>query len=320
MKHYYFSDNNQQLGPFTLDELKVKRLKKSTLVWTDGLQDWITADTLDELKDFVISEPPPLPSRKTIEPDNTVKIKLTTSNTSSDYTKETEATVLGIVLLVLPIILKLLGVFTFESEESYNQGRAFIAIASLAIRIFVTVWVVGIANRQNRNSNGWGWFAFFLPSISLIVIGLLNKLPLKINLDNSLSTDEQITILKRKADELISDLRLNEALSLLIKIKELNSDYPAIEEEIENCKSKIDSIKKNRNNRQEKAKPENVLYNYETSKGKLEIEQNHNSYPDINPGKKALLNGLQAPTGKYKLGFMWYVHIENGIVTKISTL
>ncbi|MBK9555669.1 MAG: DUF4339 domain-containing protein [Bacteroidetes bacterium] len=45
MKHYYFSDNNQQLGPFTLDELKVKRLKKSTLVWTDGLQDWTTADT-----------------------------------------------------------------------------------------------------------------------------------------------------------------------------------------------------------------------------------------------------------------------------------
>jgi hypothetical protein len=320
MKHYYYSDNNQQLGPFTLEELKNKRLKKSTLVWTDGLQDWTSADKLDELKAFVISEPPPLPNKRTNEPENSVKIKLTSTSISNDYTKESEATFIGVVLLLTPIIIKLSGALNFDTEESYNQGRAFIAIGSLVIRIFVTVWVVSIANRQNRNSNGWGWFAFFFPSISLIVIGQLNKLPLKINIDSSLSTDEQITILKTKADDLKRDLRLNEALSVLIKIKDLNSDYPAIEEEIENCKSKIDSIKNNRNNRQEKAKPENVLYNYDTSKGKLEIEQNHNSYPDINPGKKALLNGVQAPTGKYKLGFMWYVHIENGIVRKISTL
>jgi len=320
MKHYYYSDNNQQLGPFTLDELKGKRLKKSTLVWTDGLEEWTTADTLDELKDFVISEPPPLPSRKTNEIDNTVKIKLTAPSNSSDYIKESEATVIGILFLLSPVILKLTGVFTFESEESYNQARAFTAIASLIMRIFVTVWVVGIANRQNRNSNGWGWFAFFLPSIALIVIGLLNKLPLKIIIDSSLSTDDQITILKQKSEELKSDLRFNEALSVLIKIKELKKDYPMIEEEINNCKSKIDGIKYNTNKKQEKVKPENVIYDYETSKGKLEIEQNHNFYPDIDPGKKALLNGLQAPTGKYKLGFMWYVHIENGIVTKVSTL
>lgn len=113
---------------------------------------------------------------------------------------------------------------------------------------------------------------------------------------------------------------MNEALSVLNKIKELNNNYPTIDEEIKNCKSKIDAIKSNINNRQEKVKPENVLYDYETSKGKLEIEQNQSSNSDINPVKKALLNGQQAPTGKYKLGFMWYVHIENGIVTKVSTL
>jgi hypothetical protein len=39
MKHYYYSFNNQQQGPFTLDELKIKRLKKSILVWTDGLEE-----------------------------------------------------------------------------------------------------------------------------------------------------------------------------------------------------------------------------------------------------------------------------------------
>ncbi|MBK9555670.1 MAG: hypothetical protein IPO47_07510 [Bacteroidetes bacterium] len=153
-------------------------------------------------KDFVISEPPPLPSKKTSEPDNTVKIKLTPQLFQVAVQKKAETTFLGIVLLLTPIIIKLSGAFSFETEESYNQARTFIAIASLAIRIFVTVWVVSIANRQNRNSTGWGWFAFFLPSISLIIIGLLNKLPLKINIDSSLSIDEKITILKQKATEL----------------------------------------------------------------------------------------------------------------------
>ena len=60
MKHYYYADSEQQFGPFTVDELKTKRLKKSTLVWTDGMQDWTSANEIEELKDILISEPPPL--------------------------------------------------------------------------------------------------------------------------------------------------------------------------------------------------------------------------------------------------------------------
>jgi hypothetical protein len=320
MKHYYYSVNNQQQGPFTLDELKVKRLKKSTLVWTDGLKEWTTGDNIDELKEFVISEPPPLPVIKTIETDNVVKIKLTPHDISNENNKEPEATLVGIILLLIPIFIKLSGSFNFETEESYNQTRAFFAIGSLIIRIFGTIWVVSIANRLNRNSSGWGWFAFFFPSIALISIGLLNKLPLNINIDSTLSIDEQTSILKQKVNELISDLRFIEALSILHKIKELKSDYPMIDEEIIKCKSKIEEVKNTSNKKQEKVEPKIVLYKYETSKGKLEIEQNHNSYSDINIGKKALLNGHQAPNGKYKVDFMWYVHIENGIVTKTSII
>ena len=321
MKYYYYANNDQQFGPFTLDELKVKRLKKSTLVWTDGLQNWTTADSFDELKNFIISEPPPLPTnRKTSKIDNLVKIESKDLSISNNYTKESEATLIGIILLFIPIILKLFGVFTFESNTSYNQLTAILLIVSLGIRILVTIWVVDIANRQNRDSNGWGWFAFFLPSISLIVIGFLNKLPLKINIDSSLSTVENIAILKQKSNKFKSDLRFNEALAVLIKIKELNNDYPMIEEEIKKCESKIDERKYAITKSQEVFEPKYVFYDYETSKGKLEIEQSHNSYPDINLGKKALLNGLSAPTDKYKLGFMWFVHIENGIVKKISSL
>jgi len=235
MKHYYYADNEQQLGPFTVEELKSKRLKKSTLVWTEGMQDWRTANDIEEIKDILISEPPPLPKKKnapqTIE---TIQIKqkpipVTSSKYDLTYTKESEATILGIILLVAPIGLKLSGVVTFETEESYNQAKAFFAIGSLVIRIAVTVWVVNIASRQNRNSSGWGWFAFFLPSIALIVIGQLKKLRLKLELDGSLPTNQQVSILYEKANQFFSDNRNSECIEILNKAIEIeNQNFDCI--------------------------------------------------------------------------------------------
>lgn len=49
MKHYYYAENEQQLGSFTVDELKTKRLKMSTLVWTEGMQDWTSANAIEDL-------------------------------------------------------------------------------------------------------------------------------------------------------------------------------------------------------------------------------------------------------------------------------
>jgi hypothetical protein len=62
-----------------------------------------------------------------------------------------------------------------------------------------------------------------------------------------------------------------------------------------------------------------VLVSFDTDKGKVVIEQN-NLYSFPEPGKKAFINGKPAPTDKYKFGFMWYVHINNGIVTKVTLL
>lgn len=246
MKYYYYSDKNQQMGPFAFEELKDKRLKKSTLIWTDGFKEWTLAEKVEELKDILISEPPPLPGIRVITDDKNVNIKITTQNETNlrlDYIKEIEASIFGVILFIIPIVLKLTGVISFESEGSYNQARVIFAIASFIVRIFAIIWVVNIAKRQNRNFNSWGWFAFFLPSLTLMIIGLLKKLPLKIEIDGTLTIDEQIIILKQKAEELKNDMRFNEARSILLKIKELKSDYHKIDEEIANCKQQVDEAK-----------------------------------------------------------------------------
>lgn len=226
MKHYYYSNNNQQLGPFTFDELKTKRLKKSTLVWADGLKDWITADKLDELKDILISEPPPLPKANPIELKETVIIKNNTSFFTSQYDhtyeKETDATFAGIVLLVIPIALKLSNAFTFDSEYDYNLAKFWFSMISIAVRSWVTYIVMQIAKSQNRSAKGWGWFAFFMPSIALIIIGQLKKLRLRIEIDGTQPLNQQVLILLEKANQFYLDKRYTECIEIVNKVIELD--------------------------------------------------------------------------------------------------
>lgn len=51
--NYYYTIDGRRFGPFSLDEMKAKRknqeIGSDTLVWKDGLIDWVKADELSEL-------------------------------------------------------------------------------------------------------------------------------------------------------------------------------------------------------------------------------------------------------------------------------
>lgn len=44
--NYYFAKNEEKIGPLSLDELKKVYLKKDTLFWHEGLDDWFKARLL----------------------------------------------------------------------------------------------------------------------------------------------------------------------------------------------------------------------------------------------------------------------------------
>lgn len=61
MKKYFYAINEVQFGPFSLDEILTKNLDKDTLVWHEGLPDWMRLSEIPELnvkKDA--SLPPPI--------------------------------------------------------------------------------------------------------------------------------------------------------------------------------------------------------------------------------------------------------------------
>ncbi|MDQ3017398.1 MAG: DUF4339 domain-containing protein, partial [Bacteroidota bacterium] len=49
MSQYYYTDGKERFGPFSLDDLRGKNLTGETLVWREGLTDWIPAKTISDL-------------------------------------------------------------------------------------------------------------------------------------------------------------------------------------------------------------------------------------------------------------------------------
>jgi uncharacterized membrane protein YhaH (DUF805 family) len=60
MKKYFYSVGIEKEGPFTLEELKQKNIEPKWLIWHEGLDDWKTADNIDELGEIFELTPPPL--------------------------------------------------------------------------------------------------------------------------------------------------------------------------------------------------------------------------------------------------------------------
>ena len=64
MKKFYYSNGNTKHGPFTFEELKDKEINTKTLIWYEGLKDWIIASEMEEMKPILELIPPPIKTSK----------------------------------------------------------------------------------------------------------------------------------------------------------------------------------------------------------------------------------------------------------------
>jgi membrane protease subunit (stomatin/prohibitin family) len=66
-KEFYVAVNGEQTGPFGINEINLKvangELTEETLVWKEGMSNWLPAGEVSELKTLFSRTPPPLPPR-----------------------------------------------------------------------------------------------------------------------------------------------------------------------------------------------------------------------------------------------------------------
>ncbi len=60
MSKFHIHKDEQQQGPFTLDELRDLKITRETMVWFEGEDNWKAAVEIEELKEIFKSVPPPL--------------------------------------------------------------------------------------------------------------------------------------------------------------------------------------------------------------------------------------------------------------------
>lgn len=61
MIQYFFAENNEQKGPFSLDQLRTMGLRPETLVWHEGLADWQRLDRTPDLAAALLAPLQPVP-------------------------------------------------------------------------------------------------------------------------------------------------------------------------------------------------------------------------------------------------------------------
>lgn len=123
MKTYFYSDGDQQFGPFTLDELQSKSLQADFLVWTEGMSEWKKISEIEELAVLVNkSTPPPLPPKTNQETSNTLQGFSPEYQQAKPEKKHKSNAVRNtfIILFVLAIVAIGIGYLYFETDYLDN--------------------------------------------------------------------------------------------------------------------------------------------------------------------------------------------------------
>jgi hypothetical protein len=187
MKYFFIEENGKKNGPFTIEELKIKRLSNKTLIWSDGFKNWKSAELVNELKDIVINEPPPLPKEEKSETENIIRYE----NQNINIAKLKESLKISILISIalcyliteealsqnsesglFPIYLS-----AFEKENQFLLFLKFYPYSYIFVLIFVLIYKFII----NKN--------FVKKSTSNYVLILLGRIDSNIGIVNKYSIE-----------------------------------------------------------------------------------------------------------------------------------
>lgn len=109
---YYLVENEKQVGPFSLQELKEKKLKSESLIWFEGLDEWKKVESIEELKELFV-QPPPISSQE----ENIIIPPIPSEINNKEYELASVGARFGGYLLVNVIVL----IIFFTSGGTWDE-------------------------------------------------------------------------------------------------------------------------------------------------------------------------------------------------------
>jgi hypothetical protein len=120
MRAYFIHDGQQEVGPLSLEDLKVKSVSATTPIWYEGLSEWTTAIKIEEVKTYLqLSVQPPAFNKAPITPPPF------SHQTSSLPTKKKSNLVRNIIIGLGVVALLFMGLvlvgYAFADDESTDS-------------------------------------------------------------------------------------------------------------------------------------------------------------------------------------------------------
>jgi len=129
---YYIVVDEKQEGPFSIEELKNKNIKRNTLVWTENMEDWMEAKNIVELEIILKKSPPPIPSKidKPLKVEAEItkkKEKLITPKVEVAVAKETKSAfnsiLYALIIGVVSFPIFYFGVYEVNKYDNYDINK-----------------------------------------------------------------------------------------------------------------------------------------------------------------------------------------------------
>lgn len=176
MKEYYYVVNDQKKGPLLKSELKGKVLKK-TLIWREGMKNWVKASELQELNDLF--EPPPIP---------------VTVQKSAAEKSTFDISSIGWHTVLLAVLIIALGVMEYKELEYHKvYSLLFTGLIIATYRLLITIkkYLNDVLNIQAVNKD------LNILIVTSLVLGIGFKLFIKYEnrLDAALDSNNDIILI-----------------------------------------------------------------------------------------------------------------------------
>jgi uncharacterized BrkB/YihY/UPF0761 family membrane protein len=182
MKMYFYEVNGSKQGPFTFQELKEKKISNHTLIWHSELENWTQASKIEELKEILINEPPPLPRQMEFVSVNGMKKKHIKS--------------LKFSLLLALVLSILFVVYLCNSDLETGSNRIY------------------LSDSEKSNIGLWGfkffWFTYPIFFVVIFLFNIIRNYVVK-------SIDEEYPVNSTKSNNKESEeFGTNEGLAILV--------------------------------------------------------------------------------------------------------
>lgn len=123
MTNYYLHDGEKEHGPYSLEQLASKDLKKNTPIWFESLGGWRTVDEVEEVRHLVsVVTPPPLINANELNKVPEAKIELPIYKNPDLNKVNSKRSILIPILLIVLLSLTGISVWLYNQYSETNES------------------------------------------------------------------------------------------------------------------------------------------------------------------------------------------------------